>query len=197
MKIGSILVSACIAGLVAASACAQDLQAAEKAYENNEYATARKLLEPLARAGNAVAQLHLGYLYLDGHGGPVDTDKAMAWFSRLAEQNDGFGQDQLAHMYFEGRGSPVDYGKAYFWASLADQTRRGPARAEKHLFLEGMRERLTSEQAAAIDKDVAAWRDKHPLPLELQAPPLPANAIIFPSIGHPDVFDGPGQKKTR
>jgi TPR repeat protein len=196
MKVGSMLVLAGVAAaLVAAPVHAQDLPAAEKAHDRGEYATERKMLEPLAEAGDPIAQLHLGDLYFYGQGGPVDMDKAMAWFRRLAEQNDGFGQYELAKMYFWGWGSPVDYEKAYFWISLAGQTRIGPAPFDKATLLGGSKRRLTVEQLAAIDKDVAAWREKHPLPPNLRAPPLDPDAQPFPGVGRPDVFDSPGSRK--
>lgn len=195
MRAGSILVSALIASVLVASVVdAQDREAAEKAHDRGDYVAERKILQPLAEAGDRRAQLKLGFLYVYGQGGPVDMVSAMDWFMRSAEQNDGYGQYQLSEMYSDGRGSPVDYGKAYFWISLASQNRQGPAPAQKYYRREAYKARLTIEQRTTIDKDVVAWRQKHPLPPDMAIKPMGPNDMVFPSVDHPDVFTGSPSK---
>ncbi len=45
---------------------------AKAAYDRGDYATALRLLRPLAELGNAAAQHYLGKMYADGMGVPQD-----------------------------------------------------------------------------------------------------------------------------
>ena len=56
------------------------------AYGAGDPARAATLLEPLARTGDAVAQLHLGNLYFKGMGVGQDTAKALHWATQSAAQ---------------------------------------------------------------------------------------------------------------
>jgi uncharacterized protein len=51
-----------------------------------DYATALRLLQPLADKGDGVAQLNLGVMYEDGEGVPQDYTEAVKWYRRAAEQ---------------------------------------------------------------------------------------------------------------
>jgi TPR repeat protein len=57
-----------------------------KAAANKDYATALKELTPLAKQGNAQAEVLLGKLYLMGYGGVKDADQAHKLFVAAAEQ---------------------------------------------------------------------------------------------------------------
>ncbi|EHM53285.1 sel1 repeat family protein [Cardiobacterium valvarum] len=78
----------CLALLLAASAAhaLSDSEkgalksAAEQAYQQQDYATAREKWQTLAEAGDADAQLHLGALYADGRGVTQDYSKACKWY---------------------------------------------------------------------------------------------------------------------
>ena len=59
------------------------LQAGLDAYQKEDYATALKALTPLAKAGDAAAQLHLGMMNELGRGVPKSDKKATAQY-RLA-----------------------------------------------------------------------------------------------------------------
>jgi TPR repeat protein len=62
------------------------LTRAERAYEQEDYAVAFDQFEPLAVAGDAVAQLYLGELYRGGHGTEADPVRAQMWLSLAAER---------------------------------------------------------------------------------------------------------------
>ena len=55
------------------------------AYERGDYATALQLLRPLAEAGDANAQFHLGRIHLGGRGVAKNETEAAQWFRRAAD----------------------------------------------------------------------------------------------------------------
>jgi uncharacterized protein len=83
-------------------ACANPLQDATDAVNRKDYPTAVRLLEPLARQGDAAAQLQLGKLYYHGHGVRESDALALQWFERAARQGLADAQFQLGNMYAYG-----------------------------------------------------------------------------------------------
>ena len=76
------------------------------AIRRKDYPAAVKLLEPLARNGQAIAQLRLGELYYHGHGVPESNDAALTWFERAARQGQAEAQYHLGNMYAYGLADP-------------------------------------------------------------------------------------------
>ena len=70
------------------SAIAGPRQDGEAAYANGDYATALRLLRPLANQGDASAQFYLGAMYDTGQGVPQDYPEAVKWYRKAAEQGD-------------------------------------------------------------------------------------------------------------
>jgi TPR repeat protein len=62
------------------------LAAAMEAYKADDFAAAFAQLEPLAVAGDAVAQLYLGELYRSGRGTDADPVRAHIWLSLAADR---------------------------------------------------------------------------------------------------------------
>jgi TPR repeat protein len=87
---------------VAAGALASDLEAGIAAMNRKDYPKAFQLLAPLARNGNAAAQLRLGLLYYHGHGVRESDTESKLWFERAARQGNAEAQFQLANMYAYG-----------------------------------------------------------------------------------------------
>ena len=95
--------------LCIACAHADALQDAVDAVQRKDYPTAVRLLEPLARAGNAVAQSRLAWLYYHGHGVRESDALALQWFERAARQGLAEAQFHLGNMYAYGlAGLPPD-----------------------------------------------------------------------------------------
>ncbi len=94
---------------------------AEAAVNRNDFATAIRIMRPLADQGNARAQRLLGMMYNAGWGVPKDDAEAAKWFRRAANQGDGDAQASLGAEYRDGRGVPQDYVHAYMWFILAAQ----------------------------------------------------------------------------
>lgn len=62
-----------------------------------------------ARAGDAAAQVRLGYAFRDGKDGRSQNNRhAVAWFTRAAEQGDAVGLDNLGWLTEHGTGTPAD-----------------------------------------------------------------------------------------
>jgi uncharacterized protein len=90
------------------AARADDWQDATAAVQRKDYATALRLLEPLAEAGNARAQAELGTLYYHGHGVAESDAQALRWYDRAARQGLASAQFQLANMYAYGHAGVAD-----------------------------------------------------------------------------------------
>ena len=92
------------------------------AYERGDFATAFRLMKPLAEKGNARAQHNLGVMYDYGRGTPKDYANALKWYRRAAEQGFPEAQHNLGLMYYYGQGGPQDYREAARWyRRAADQ----------------------------------------------------------------------------
>jgi hypothetical protein len=68
-----------------------------------------------AEAGDAQAQMTMGYRYDTGTGVPKDPAEALKWYRLAAEQGDVTSQSNLGLAYHYGRGVPVDHNEAMKW----------------------------------------------------------------------------------
>jgi TPR repeat protein len=85
------------------------------AYERGDYATAFRLMKPLAEKGDAKAQHNLGVMYDYGRGVPQDYTKAWKWYQMAAEHGIPEAQHNLGLMYYQGQGVPQNYSEAAKW----------------------------------------------------------------------------------
>ena len=97
-----------------------DMGKARAAFETRKFEEARRILEPLSRAGNAEAELLLGDLY--GIPGLLGQDPARAveYWHRAAQKAHPLAQLRLARSLRDGFGLPADPVRAALWARLAD-----------------------------------------------------------------------------
>jgi TPR repeat protein len=91
--------------LVMVCARADALQDAIAAVNRKDYPTAVRLLEPLARAGDPLAQSRLALLHYHGHGVRESDALALMWFERAARQGLAEAQFHLGNMYAYGLAS--------------------------------------------------------------------------------------------
>ena len=73
------------AAAAAPAAQAPNLERAREAFLEKDYALSAHLLEQLARQGDPAAQYGLGYLHYYGLGVPQDTEMALLWIRRAAD----------------------------------------------------------------------------------------------------------------
>jgi clan AA aspartic protease (TIGR02281 family) len=97
-------------------------------YQSGDYATAMRLLRPLADQGSAVAQSYLGDMYNFGEGLPQDYAQAVGWLRKAAEQGQVRAQLRLGSNYRLGEGVPTDDAKTVLWYRKAAE--QGDADAE-------------------------------------------------------------------
>ncbi len=92
------------------------------ALRRGDYATALRLIRPLADQGNADTQASLGFAYDIGYGVPQNDAEAIKWYRRAAVQGNVIAQYNLAVSYANGQGVPQNYAEAMKWyRRAADQ----------------------------------------------------------------------------
>jgi TPR repeat protein len=155
MKRAVPMLAGMAAGLVmATTAYAGPLDDADAAFKGADYATALKLIRPLAEQGNDEAQNDLGFMYRNGLGLEADPDAAFHWFQLSAEQGNVFAQGNLGAMYLYGLGVPADHVMAYLWFALAaDQ-----GDEEAHFQRDRMAALLSNDQLAQAEQMEQTWQ---------------------------------------
>ena len=113
---------------LAAPVVAGPLEDGVKAANRRDYATALRLLRPLAEQGNPQAQGLLGLMYEIGKVVPQDYTAAALWYREAAEHGDRQAQHNLAVMYANGRGVPHDEAESQRWYRKAAE--QGDASAQ-------------------------------------------------------------------
>jgi len=90
------------------------------AHRRGDYATALRLLRPLAEQGNAHAQVDMGIMYLEGSGVTRDFKEAVRWCRLAADQGNAEAQGLLGGIFHDGGdGVTRDYKEAAKWYKLA------------------------------------------------------------------------------
>ena len=119
VKLIQILAVSVVLVCASSAARADDYEDGAAAARHGDYATALKLLSPLAQNGHATAQYNLGEMYYNGNGVAQDYKEAMKWYRLAADQGLAGAQNILGYMYFIGRGVTQDYNEAVKWYRLA------------------------------------------------------------------------------
>jgi TPR repeat protein len=106
---------------VAAQADAQSVTALAgmQAYNRGDIGTALRLLHEAAVAGDAEAEVNLGYLYARGQGVFEDQKEAFRLYQQSADQGNSEGMNALGYKYLYGTGVAVDPARAVHWFCLA------------------------------------------------------------------------------
>jgi len=135
----------------------------QAAYARGDYATALRVLRPLAEQGNAGAQLGLGMMNANGWGVPQDDAEAARWWLLAADQGDVFAQFNLGVMFARGTGVPKDFIQAYLWLILAAS--QGPETGLKNneaavKLRDALAEVMSPAQIAEAQRLASAWRPK-------------------------------------
>jgi TPR repeat protein len=108
-----------------------DFEDAINALDHLDYATAYRLIKPLAEKGDARAQCKLGIMYDYAQGVPQDMIEATKWFRKAAEQGNAEAQRYLGDKYVGGIGVPQDYVEAAKWNKKAAE--QGIAEAQVYI----------------------------------------------------------------
>jgi uncharacterized protein len=117
-----------------AAAAAESAPAAEarahalKAQDPPDWEGARVAFVEAAEAGSATAMSHLGWMYEEGRGVPVDGVRAAYWYGRAAERGAHDFAVKLGWMYLGGDGVARDRALAERWFLRAVEAGHSPGR---------------------------------------------------------------------
>lgn len=121
------------------------------AYDRGDYATAVRLIRPLAEQGNAQAQNAFGAMHYHGHGVPRDFKEAMKWYRLAAAQGNISAQLNLGSMYYEGEGVTADLIRAHMWLSIVATQGNANAVKMRDVVLKSLTaQQLAEAQAMAL-----------------------------------------------
>jgi TPR repeat protein len=118
--------------------------------DRGDYATALRLLLPLAEKGNPDAQINLGNMYFDGNGVPLDYAESVKWYLLAADQGSADAQIALGFLYEYGEAVPQDYVQAHKWFDLAGSS----------LYRDTLAAKMTPAQIAEAQKLAREWKPK-------------------------------------
>jgi hypothetical protein len=158
-----ILAGVVLSLMLTGAAAAGPLEDGTAAYQRGDYATALRLLRPLAEQGHARAQYNLGVAYHQGKGVPQDYAEAVKWYRLAAEQGHARAQYNLGVAYHQGKGVPQDYVLAHMWSNLA------ASRFEDYVIVErdqavrrrdSIASKMTPAQIAEAQKLAREWKPK-------------------------------------
>jgi uncharacterized protein len=105
-----------IVGL-ATPALSAELEEAVAAAHQGDYATALRLLSPLAGKGDARAEFDLGFMHAQGWGMPRNPAEGLIWYRKAADQGLPVAQHFLGLAYANGEGVQRDDREAARWFS--------------------------------------------------------------------------------
>jgi TPR repeat protein len=100
------------------------------AYKRGDYATALRLVRPLAERGNATAQRLLGLMYALGNGLREDDKLAILWYRKAADQGNREAQLAIGYAYSLGQGEPHDDALSATWFRKAADQGNGEAQED-------------------------------------------------------------------
>jgi TPR repeat protein len=90
-----------------------------EAYDQGRFSEALEVWQPLARQGNADAQINLGIMYDYGKGVAENPALAAHWYLRAAEQGHASAQFNLGQLYLQGKGVEQNTQLAIHWLQQA------------------------------------------------------------------------------
>lgn len=106
---------------------ANEQSKALQAYNRSDFATARKIFEPLAEKGQALAEYILGLMYANGQGMPESYTEGLKWLQKAAEQGEAKAQFSVGVIYFKGYGMAANPAEAFKWYRRAADQGNAPA----------------------------------------------------------------------
>jgi hypothetical protein len=154
-----VLAIAVAAGLfaTAADASAQSVRQGVAAFNRQDYATASRVLIPLAERGNATAQAYLGFMFETGHGVPQNYTEAGMWYRRAAEQGETIAQYSLGLLYDRGQGVPRDVIEASKWLNLSTAGAPPRSREARARIRDAITTKMTRGQIAEARLRALEW----------------------------------------
>jgi TPR repeat protein len=130
------------------------IQQAHDAYNSQNYKRAFTLYSDLAQQGDADAQTSLGFMYQNGQGTAKDSDAALRWYEKAAEQKQPYALFNLA-LHHMNHGDQFQAHALFLEAAILEVP---PAQYEAALMLERGLGCLQNYSEAAFWYEEAAKR---------------------------------------
>lgn len=118
-EIQGIVDTAVVSESSAGQGTADALRRGQSAFNQQNYARALEIWQPLAEQGSAEAQYGLGFMYESGWGVKRDYAKAFAWYEKAAALGHAKSQYNLGLLYLNGFGVGKDTGRGRYWVQSA------------------------------------------------------------------------------
>ena len=149
-----------VGGLPARGASQRELIDDAKAdFEKKDFASAIKLLVPLAQDGNVEAQYYLGQCFENGYGTKKDVVAAISWYEVAAESNHAESQVRIGYIYLNGIGVVVDVVKAYMWFEIALINHRTWENRPVAVYYRNVaRIKMTVDQKVEAEQEARNWK---------------------------------------
>ena len=96
----------------------EDLEKGIKAFDAEDFVTARNYWQPLALDDHAEAQLFMAVLYRYGLGVERDQARAAYWYEQAASNGDVDAQSEIGFFYETGLGVKQDIWEAQSWYQM-------------------------------------------------------------------------------
>ena len=144
--------------LLVASSATADKDAALRAYQQRDFATAFEEWQALADGGNAEAEFKVGVMYERGEGIPSQPKQAVNWYRKAAEQAYAHAQNALGMLYAKGQGVLQDYVQAHMWLNLASAAGEIDASKER----DKLADKMTPVQIAEAQRLAKEWMPTPP-----------------------------------
>jgi TPR repeat protein len=136
------------------SVAADSNMAGVSAYDEGDYATALRLLRPLANQGDPRALNHLGMMYEYGRGVERNPIEAVKWFRKGANRENPTSMYNLGKMYEKGIGVPQNDILAHMWFNLSGARDLDKARTAR----DTIAGRMSREEVAEAQKLAREWK---------------------------------------
>lgn len=149
----------------ASPAQAATLRQGQAAYLREDYVSAGRIFVPLAKAGNAVAQAYLGFMFEYGRGVPQNYPEAAYWYGRAAEQGHSTAQCMLGLLFDKGFGVPEDIVEAGKWLTLAAASASKDSREYFTRLRDAVKTKMTRGQVFETQRRALAWYPKPETPV--------------------------------
>jgi TPR repeat protein len=137
---------------------AGDYEKGITAYKRGHYTDAAALLNPLAQAGDPLAQFALAVMHDDGRGMTQNFSRALSWYKKSAHNGLVDAQYMVGRLYGRGRGAAQDPSAAFFWFTIA----RAGGHPDAARLSDQQRSQISQAEQRRVEAKAASWLEKHP-----------------------------------
>lgn len=158
---------AALCSVLVPNLAAADMETADAALAAEDYELARRELEPLAEAGDPIAQYNLAVLHRKGLGTKRAQKVAAVWFRKSADQGNEQAAFAMGMMHATGKGAKLDPVEAYAWFRIASRTGHEAAKSNLHRITRTMSLDQIMQARKLFDQrwEILSDENRDPLPV--------------------------------